>query len=258
METAVNTSSTPYEVRPFALSFLTSTEITLVRQSGNYFSFLLERPELASGHAARFIRCVQGRQPPTEQHELAFLKLLHINSYEQLQFRLDQARALSQLLQSATLLEFPKCWDQLSKGFSTGHPAKGLNLYRFALSRMTSSELHAFAHSLQILCARFAGIRFATIYCVHYLAAAAGNIASRDWIAEQDLPDAEADYFSYYCGGQRRTNKDSASTAANRYHIMHAVDGNQETALNPEDVTDFEREQLRFDGGAGSQYWDAD
>ena len=95
---------------------------------------------------------------------------------------------------------------------------------------MTDSQLHAFARSLQILCARFPGIRFATIYWVHYLAAAAGNIASRDWIAEQDLPEAGDDYFSYYCG--RRTNKDSASNAANWYHLMHQDDGTQETALS--------------------------
>ncbi len=258
----------PYEVRRFALSFLTPTEITLVRQFGNYFDFYLKHPDLASGKAAQFIECVQGRQAPTEQHEVAFLKLLHLNSYEQLQFLLDQARAFpepfiarrlrasSQLIQSATLLEFPKCWDQLSKSFGAGRP-EGLNLYKFALSRMTSSELHAFAHSLQILSAHLPRVRFTTIYWVHCLAAAAGNIASRDWIAEQHLSEAADDHLFHH-SGSRRTNTDSASNATTWYHSMHEADGNQETALDPEDVIDFEREQLRYDGGAGAQYWDAD
>ena len=51
---------------------------------------------------------------------------------------------------------------------------------------------------------------------------------------------------------------DAATNAVIRFHRQHRDDGNQESGLDLCYATDFEWEQLRYHGGAGSHYWDAE
>lgn len=68
-----------------------------------------------------------------------------------------------------------------------------------------------------------------------------------DWLERQEQELAK----------HKRTNRDAATDAAAAYHHLHQDDGTHESGLDPDSLTDIEREQLRYNGGADSQYWNA-
>ena len=56
----------------------------------------------------------------------------------------------------------------------------------------------------------------------------------------------------------KRTNRDAATDAAASFHQLHQDDATHESGLDPDTLTDMEREKLRYNGGADSQYWNAE
>jgi hypothetical protein len=243
-----------YDIPPFAVEFLTPDEIAFLRTFGVYLELVVQHPHGSTPDEARLVACVEGRLAPAHQHEFTWLKFLHLRYYEALKRMFAEARSVSSVLQGISLPPFPECWRYLLERFRAGYTGTGRDLYRIALSRMTNTQIHEFARTLQVLRGRFPAIRFATIEFIHYIAAAAGNARSRDWLHEQGLPASGPNHFGApYSGSEhRRTNEDLASLDVLSYHRTREDDGTQEAAIDAADVSDFEREQVKYDGGAGS------
>ena len=99
------------------------------------------------------------------------------------------------------------------------------------------------------------------IQCKHPFTQAAPSPRSRDKDPAIHLEYHEMEWFErreQERSQQKRTNRDPATNAAESFHRLHQDDGTQESGIDPDVVTDFEREQLRYNGGADSQYWNAE